>query len=155
MNRSAADECVPSLFNPFVHSNQSAVVSKMNTDFVLEHTRLEKRTFQLDDSRSPIHTKSSVMPPSSPTMRLSFQTLTNFVPWLSRSPTNIRSPHPISPGGSVSLQSVLVSLGEGGFISREKQLLKLRSRMQMEDMERIKSCVHVQCSNCIGEVADI
>ena len=133
----------------------------MNTDFVpddQQHTRLQKRTFEPNDSQSPTHTKSSVIPPSSPTIRLSFQTLTNFVPWLSRSPTNVRSPIPprsISPSGSASLKPAPVFLSEGGFVSRKKQLLKLQSRMQMEDLERIKSCVHVQCSNCIGEVADI
>jgi hypothetical protein len=156
LNRSPTHESptLTTFFNSFVHTNQSAVLSKMNTDVVpdgQQHTRLQIPPY---DSRSPTHTSSSVLSSSSSTTRLSFQTLTNLVPWPSRNrpPTTPRSP-PISPNGAASPTLAAFSLNQGGFVSREKQLRKLQMRMQLEGMAGGKSCVHVQCKKCSGEVA--
>jgi hypothetical protein len=149
-----------SFFNSFIHSSQSPVVSKMNVDFVPDeqHTRLQNYTSLPNDSQSLTNTNPFVIPSSSSTTRLSFQTLTNLVsrPSRNRSPTSARSPplptFPVSP--SRAALPKLVSPRERGFVSREKQLRRLRLRMQMEDVVGIKSCVHVQCK-CSGEVAVI
>ena len=163
LNRSTSSECRPftSFFNSFIHSSQSAVSSKVNIDFVpddQQHTRLQNLTLH-NDSQSFTHTIPSVMSPTSSTTRLSFQTLTNLVPWPSRNhpPTAPRSPPlpptPISPNRFALPK--LVSPSERRFVSRERQLRRLQSKMQMENVVGIRSRVHVHCKKCSGEVAVI
>jgi len=41
------------------------------------------------------------------------------------------------------------------FVSREKQLWRLKNRMEMEGVDVMKSGVHVQCKKCAGELVFI
>lgn len=110
----------------------------------------------------PNPTFSSVIPSAPPqtrtSTRLSFQTLTNFVPWASRN-------RPVSTNRSVPSNSAAVNVaplsntrgsnngGRRPYVSREEQLRRLRARMEAEGVERMKkSCVHVHCRKCVGEI---
>ena len=119
-------------------------------------------TFTTSYSSSPPNpTFSSVIssaPPQTRTpTRLSFQALTNFVPWASRN-------RPVSTNRSVPYNSPAVNNapfsnnqgsnngGKRQYVSREEQLRRLRARMEAEGVERMRSCVHVHCKKCVGEI---
>lgn len=106
---------------------------------------------------------SSVM--SSPLSgRLSFQTFTNFIPlsWgssvneaptttssHSHSATERVSDHAVSP------VNVVLSRRAGGYVSREKQLRLLKTRMELEGVVAMTSFANVQCKKCDKELVFI
>lgn len=126
---------------------------------------------QLGPQRTPSQLPSSLpvfSNASSPlSSRLSFQTITNFIPlsWASRSatsdiaPTSSTAPSMAihSAASSVSDDTIVAPLKAGGvgFVSREKQLRKLKARMELEGVVAMKSLVHVQCKKCNGELVFI
>jgi hypothetical protein len=109
---------------------------------------------QASNSKQSVHTS---VPPVSPpfSTRLTFQTFTSFIPWSSRS-TPVSAPPPTAVASSAQAEVVTPSSKRsGGFVSREKQLRRLKARMDVEGAVAMKSCVHVHCKKCAGELVFI
>jgi hypothetical protein len=123
-------------------------------------------------SASPVHAGSSTSSSFSSIMssplstRISFQTLTNFIP-VSWSPRN----HNVEPAASSSLvsrslNSSIVSnerapehcclpvdvLRKRGYVSKEKQLEKLRSRLERDGASKMRTSVSLYCKKCDDEM---
>lgn len=98
---------------------------------------------------------SSIM--SSPlSARISFQTLTNFIPisWSQRSnvPASLSSGVDGAPKpDDVTPRRASVPL-KRGFVSKERQLEKLRSRLEREGTMKMRTSVSVCCNQCAGDV---
>jgi len=128
-----------------------------------QHTQLRSQDTSSQHSSFNQSTVSSM--PNPLAARLSFQTFTNFIPlpWASR---GARTPPTLSSTGLSSATHsaassasddtvVLPRKSAGGFVSREKQLRKLRTRMEVEGVVAMKSRVQVQCKKCDGELVFI
>jgi hypothetical protein len=121
---------------------------------------------------------ASIIPPGSSTSsfasimssplstRISFQTLTNFIPavWSPRNhvPETVASPclatrrlssEPVPEDGPLlsSQEQTKEPVGvtwKRGYVSKEKQLEKLRSRLEREGAVRMRTSVYVCCKRC-------
>ena len=108
---------------------------------------------------SKAYSTPSNMTTTSPiSARISLQTLTNFIPfsWSSRAKAAPESSDPASgdfddqnvvrPQPSAPRQS-----GERGFVSREKQLSKLKARIEAEGAVAMRTSVNTKCKKCSGQ----
>lgn len=96
-----------------------------------------------------------------PPARLTFQTMTNFVSWPSctRSVSSTPPSSTVMPASSPSIfaSSRPETAPESGehFLSREKQLWRLKNRMETEGVDVMNSGVHIQCKTCTGQLVFI
>ena len=162
LNRSSSDRrpfasFFSSLVNSNNHSSGSSTCAQMKADISCDdHTQLQTFT----SSQAPNNPLfSTVIPPSPSPTRLSFQTLTNFVSWPSRNrsisvslPSTIMPESSPSPSRSASSRPEKIPENKEQFVSREKQLWRLKNRVEMEGVDVMKSSVHVQCKKCAGEL---
>ncbi|PPQ77283.1 hypothetical protein CVT25_010865 [Psilocybe cyanescens] len=93
--------------------------------------------------------------------RLSFQTITNFMPLSWTSTLAPADPVSHSPANSVDDDDTVVPAvtavprRSGAFISREQQLRKLRTRMEVEGVVAMRMPVQFQCRKCDGNAVFI
>jgi hypothetical protein len=168
LNRSSSDRRpFSSFFSSLANSNNSSssgssACAQMKADVSCDddhHTQLQILT----SSQAPNNPSySTVISPSPPPTRLSFQTLTNFVSWPSRNravsvaPSLPSTVMPVSsPSRSASSRPENFPENRERFVSREKQLWRLKNRVEMEGVDVMKSGVSVQCKKCAGEVVFI
>ena len=128
------------------HPSQSSVQSSSS-----------KRDSQSSVASNTSSISSLVTSPISP--RLTFQTFSKFIPlsWGVRS-TPPAPPHPLERMSFDDDQTVIASSvappspprKSGSFVSREKQLRKLKNRMEVEGAAIMKVSVNIQCKKCSG-----
>jgi len=81
--------------------------------------------------------------------RLTLRTFTNFMPlsWTQRNDT-LTAPPPVDDTQSVTPKQANGEPARRVFVSKEKQLEKLRIRLEREGMMKMKTSVHVRCKQC-------
>jgi len=169
------DAAAVTLFNGEASNHINSPAQMKSIDFSHNRIFTIQRPTQSQPTRSlpiippsPPTSKASipfVMTTSSPnSVRLSLQTLTNFIPfsWSSRGHSAASDSNSLANGNfddqnviGRSQPSAPRKSGEHGFVSREKQLSRLQARIEAEGVVAMRTSTNIECRRCSGQLVCI